>query len=326
MTCEAARQRIVLSLYGELADDGRLEVEAHVRDCPSCAAVLAEERRLLLVLSQRAPGDPPPALLERCRADLAAAIAAETVSGEPVRAVSAAASPGVLAWRRPGGRAPRPLRIAGASLAAAALLAFGFLAGRFATPFQSDGPDTGSALEERPGEAGSTVAGVSHLEADQESDRVSLSYDVLRRASLEGSARDPRIRRLLVETARESLNAGLRLEALEVLARQTEDRDAREALLRAVQEDDNPGARLMAVEALGRMAGRDAAVREAIVGALLGDDNPGVRVRAIDALGEARAPETNALFERLAREDPNEYVRLRSAAFLSARAASGGLR
>lgn len=324
MTCEAARQRIVLSLYGELADDGRLEVEAHVRDCPGCAAFLAEERRLLLLLSQRSSGAPPAGLLERCRADLAAAIAAETAAGEPVRAVSAA-SPGVLARLLPGGRAPRPVRLATASLAAAALLACGFLAGRFASLLQPDGPDAGAALEARPGEPGSTVAGVSHLEADQESDRVSLSYDVLRRASLEGSARDPRIRRLLVETARESLNAGLRLEALEVLGRQVEDRDAREALLWAVQEDDNPGARLMAVEALGHMAGRDAAVREAIVGALLGDDNPGVRVRAIDALGAARSPETNALFERLAREDPNEYVRLRSAAFVSSRAASGGL-
>ena len=91
----------------------------------------------------------------------------------------------------------------------------------------------------------------------------------------------------------------------------------RRALLRAVREDANPGARLKALEALQERAGEDAEVRGAIVQALLSDTNPGVRVRAIDALQAARSPETLPVLQRLAERDPNDYVRLRSAALVS---------
>jgi hypothetical protein len=296
---------MVLLLYGELEDAARRGVEAHAHECAGCGAILAEERRLSLLLSQREGTEPSAYLLRRCRADLAAAIAAET-------------APAARAWR--------PAWVTLSPVGAAVILAVGFLAGRFLPPLGPERPGRVAGLETPAGEAGSTVAGVSDLEADPESDRISLSYDVLRRASLQGSTKDPRIRRLLVETVRDSLNAGLRLEALLALSRQVEEEDARAALLRAVSEDDNPGARLMAVGALGRLAGRDAEVRGALVRALLSDGNPGVRVRAIDVLGEARSPETFPLFERLSREDPNDYVRLRSAAFVNDRPASGGIR
>ena len=52
--------------------------------------------------------------------------------------------------------------------------------------------------------------------------------------------------------------------------------------------------------------------------ALLRDRNPGVRVRAMDVLAGARGPETLPLLKRLARDDANGYVRLRSAAALEA--------
>src|SRR5258705_5092983 len=48
--------------------------------------------------------------------------------------------------------------------------------------------------------------------------RRSSDLDTLRRTSLSGTAGDPRIRRVLVDTVRDSRNAGLRLEALDVPA------------------------------------------------------------------------------------------------------------
>ena len=176
------------------------------------------------------------------------------------------------------------------------------------------------SLEKRPGttpEAGSTIANVDFHDTDPLSDRISLSYDTLRRTSLSGSAGDPDIRRVLLDTVRDSRNAGLRLEALDALRRHADNRQVRQALLRAVREDDNAGARLKALEALKEHAADDPEVRGAIVQALLKDTNPGVRVRAIDALKGARGPETLAVLKRLADEDPSEYVRLRSAALVS---------
>ena len=163
----------------------------------------------------------------------------------------------------------------------------------------------------------STIANVDFHESDPLSDRVSLSYDTLMRTSLSGSPTDPRIRRVLVETVRDSRNAGLRLLALDVLRRHLDDREVRQALVRTVREDDNAGARLAALEALKARVAEDAEVRGAVVDALVKDTNPGVRVRAVDALEGARGPETLAVLRRLADHDPNEYVRLRSAALVS---------
>jgi len=290
MNCDSARERIIVMGYGELDDASRLGLEEHLAVCSSCAAALEEERGLRELVGSTREEGPPEALLRRCRDDLRRALRAE------------AAVPGPWPWWR---------RL---SPAWAVMLALaGFVAGR-ALPgpwSRSGGP---SVDGEHAGAA--TIANVEFQEADPLSDRVSLTYDTLRRTSLSGSANDPRIRRVLIDTVRDSRNAGLRLEALDVLRRHVDNREVRTALLRAVREDDNAGARLKALEALRGRAADDPDVRGAIVQALLKDPNPGVRVRAIDALQGSRGPETLAILRRLADQDPNEYVRLRSAALV----------
>ncbi|MGH9748921.1 MAG: HEAT repeat domain-containing protein, partial [Candidatus Polarisedimenticolia bacterium] len=179
-------------------------------------------------------------------------------------------------------------------------------------------PGAGGAPSDDPGGAASgeaPVASVSDLDADPETGRVRLRYDTVRRATLEGSAADPGMRRLLVRTVREHPNDGLRLRAMEALRGRIGDAEVRTAFQEAALRDPNAGARLRAIDALAGSAAGDPGVRGAILQALLGDDNPGVRVRALDVLETARGPETRTVFERLAREDPNDYVRFRSAAF-----------
>jgi HEAT repeat protein len=199
----------------------------------------------------------------------------------------------------------------------------GFLVGRV---FPGAGFTTGGHGPDPTPEGAPTITNIDFRDSDPLSDRVSLTYDTLRRTSLSGTAGDPRIRRVLVDTVRDSGNAGLRLEALDVLRRHVDDREVRQALLRAVREDENAGARLKALEALKERAADDPEVRGAIVQALLKDTNPGVRVRAIDALKGTRGPETLAVLKRLADEDPSEYVRLRSAAWVSEMIPQEGVR
>jgi HEAT repeat protein len=52
--------------------------------------------------------------------------------------------------------------------------------------------------------------------------------------------------------------------------------------------------------------------------AVHGDANPGVRVRAIDFLARGRDRDLLPEMERLASEDPDAYVRMRSAGFVDA--------
>jgi hypothetical protein len=299
MACETARERIVLDLYDELDAAGAAALGEHLRGCPGCAVAAAEERRLMRILAAAADPAPPEDLLEECRARLREAIA------------PAAARPW---WSRV---RPSP------ALAAGLFLAFGFLLGRVVP-----GPVGGGGARPGAGAAGQSapVETVSDLLADKDAGRVSLRYDVRRQATLEGPPADPEIRRLLIETARDNANSGLRLEALEALQALSDHDDVRQALLDIARHDDNPGARLKAIGALAPRAGRDPEARGAILQALLGDDNPGVRVRAVDALQETRGPDVLPVFERLAREDPNDYVRLRSASYVTHAAGGGGSR
>jgi HEAT repeats/Putative zinc-finger len=297
MRCDTSRESIVLMIHGELEGAERLDLEAHLRECPTCSAALEEERRLVALFARTPDDGPSPDLLRRCRDGLHRALVGETTPGK-----AAGTQPVSRTWR---------LRLSPAW--ALALLAAGFAVGR-ALP-GAGLPSLGPRPDTAP-EAGTTIANVDFHETDPRSDRVSLTYDTLRRTSLSGTAGDPQIRRVLVDTVRDSRNAGLRLMALDVLRGHADDREVRAALVRAVRDDDNAGARLKALDALRGRAADDPEVRGAIVEALVKDTNPGVRVRAIDALQGTRGPETQAVLKRLADQDPNEYVRLRSAALL----------
>ncbi len=302
MRCEENRERIVLLACGELDEAARRELEAHLARCGDCAAALEGERRVIDLAARIPEEEPSGVLLQRSRDGLRRVLRAE-----PAPATTAGAGVSSRPWSR-------RLRLSPAWVLA--LLVAGFLAGRVfpgaGLPSLQHRPDAAAAPE-----GPATIANVDFHESDPLSDRVSLSYDTLRRTSLSGTASDPRIRSVLVDTLRDNRNAGLRLEALDVLRRHVDDREVREALLRAVREDDNAGARLKALEALKTRVADDPEVRGAVVHALLRDGNPGVRVRAIDALAGARGPETLAVLKRLADQDPNEYVRLRSAALVS---------
>lgn len=322
MNCDMARRFLLLLQHDELDASERRDLEEHLRACEACGAALSEEHRLHAFLAETAPAAPED-LLERCRRDLSAALsrgavpAAHRADAAPVPSLPFAL--GVRGfWAR--------VRLSPAF--ALGLLLAGFLAGWMAMGdgLRVFGRLAGSALGGGEAEAG--VTNVSAVAADPKSDRIKVSYDTLKRASLEGSAQDPAIRRLLVATVRDSLNAGLRLDALDALSRQAGDDEVRQTLVRTVREDANPGARLRALDALEGGVRHDPLVRAAVVGALLKDGNPGVRVRAMDILAGARDSETRRVFERLAREDPNDYLRMRSAEMAEdlAPAAVGGHR
>jgi hypothetical protein len=156
---------------------------------------------------------------------------------------------------------------------------------------------------------------------------------------VQGSADDSEIRRVLayVIAHGEKFDPGVRLDSLDVLRGHTSDPQVRAALCDAALRDGNPAVRLKALEALDGL-GADASVQQARLGALAEDGNSGVRIAAVNALlaslGGVDAPATSgslaspalpaALLDPQALEilrdreqnDPNNYVRMRSAAVL----------
>src|SRR6266571_2612770 len=107
MLCDKYREPIVLMIHGELEGAERLDLEAHLRDCPTCSAALEEERRLIRLLARAPDEGPSPDGLRRA---LGEETAAERGSGT---------APASRSWR---------LRLSPAW--ALALLAAGFAVGR----------------------------------------------------------------------------------------------------------------------------------------------------------------------------------------------------
>jgi hypothetical protein len=144
--------------------------------------------------------------------------------------------------------------------------------------------------------------------------------------SIEGAPEDADVERALtfvLENAQQ-FDPGARMDSLNVLRTRAADPGVRRSLCDAARADTNPGVRMKALESLQGF-GQDPLVRQTILDALENDTNSGVRVSAINLLvtslqtgsepGSVDSQTVSVLRDRL-RNDPNNYVRLQSAAAL----------
>jgi hypothetical protein len=115
-----------------------------------------------------------------------------------------------------------------------------------------------------------------------------------------------------------------RLESLDVLRTCAADPEVRRSLCTAARADQDPGLRRKALETLQGFE-QDRAVRQTILDALQNDSNSGVRVQAMNLLinilqAESPSvppdPQIIAVLRGRLRNDPNNYIRLQSAAAL----------
>ena len=142
---------------------------------------------------------------------------------------------------------------------------------------------------------------------------------------VQGSPSDHDVRLALVRALRagDNFDPDVRLDSVELLRPLLEDVDVRQALCQAARTDQNASVRLKAVDAL-RGFEHDDLVRQTLLDALQHDKNPGVRVEAVSALRsflETQPDQTPLRDDRISRvlaerqaKDPNEFVRMQSAA------------
>ncbi|MCL4794909.1 MAG: HEAT repeat domain-containing protein [Bryobacteraceae bacterium] len=302
MTCEEARESLMLLSYGELTFDQEETLELHLAECPSCAAERLRMERLeeMLALGE---AEPPPGLLARCRRDLAVKIEDEN---RPMRRFS----PRRL-WRDWFVYTPLWLRPVGAML----MLAIGFVGAQFVPAGSLAGLGGGAAAEP-------VMSRVRFVSPD-ESGRVRVVMEETRQREFTGYMNDHRIRQALLAAASDPADPGLRVESMELLKNQGQQDDVKQALLNALRADVNSGVRLKALEGL-KPYSREPEVRTVLAQVLLNDDNPGVRTQAIDLLIQSNEPEVAGILQQLLEREDNSYVRTRSQRALAEMKASVG--
>lgn len=304
MNCDSAVQLLPLYLYGELPPEEEGRLEEHLEGCPECSREIARQKMLHAALDRRAM-EPEAALLAECRRNVARAVSGECAL--PVRPAGA--------WRRLR-EAVTELFASAARVrvpaGAVALVALGFLAGRF----------TGA----RPGPAAvapdATIASVRSIQPD-DSGRVRIALDETHRRTVSGNLEDHSIQQLLLAAARDENNPGVRVESMELLKDQAGSADVRRALLDAATRDDNAGVRMMALDGLKQFSS-DPDVRRTLAQVLMRDDSAALRIRAVDMLTAHQDDSMVGVLQNVVQKEDNGYVRSRCERMLREMNASVG--
>ena len=330
--CQEIEQIAVLYACDELDPVVRAALEAHMAKCPMCAAVVSRETRLhqeIASFDQPADSlDRSGLLLAQCRSELAEAL--DDKHGRANQPGWRAVFSPVAWWT-----VFRDTLVYHPAMSMAALMVAGFLAGvagqrlRVTPPAAPRPVMTVSATpkltEQELQSAGSAnVAWVTP--SGSRTPRVQVQLMSQAPMNIVGAPDDTDVQRALtyVLANGQQFDASARMDSLEVLRTRCADPEIRRSVCNAALSDSNPGVRIKALEAL-RGFEQDSAVRQTLIGALRNDENSGVRVEAINLLLDAlRAekpsgaddPKILAILRDRLRNDPNNYIRLQSAAAL----------
>jgi hypothetical protein len=347
VNCKDIAPLLVFYLCDEVSEEERGLVEAHLANCSACSALLAEEHQLhstMLAGPQSADElDASGILLAQCRSELAESL--DDLSAPPLQEHWRP-----FGWLR-GWMALRPvwsgaLLILFGALAGTQVLPW-LQNGKNNTNSQAMNVVARPPLTPNQW-ANMTFSGINiSPSSGPGAPNVQLQLNAEQPIVLSGSVEDSDIRGTLTYVVEngERFDAGLRLDCLEALKTVARDQQVRSALIKAALKDQNPAVRMKALEAL-RGAASDDGVRQALLEALQHDSNPGVRVEAVNMLvaslqgDQSDTPETDPVapvvagpterglppadelepvvrvLQRLQRQDPSRYVRLRSAAAL----------
>ena len=292
MNCQLAREHILLLLYHELDFARRDGVEAHLNACGDCARLYSTEREFLRSLNQRAT--PPKDLMAKSHYDLMRSVHSSRIE----QSTTVKCWKGF--WRSLG--LSRPIW---QPTAVVTLLLLGFFVGRTSSPNVDSSPNSGHDT------FGATAADIESVRLNADKTSVEIIIEQVKRRTIEGSLRDPNIQELLLSTALNYPNSGVRLDTIDALKNRVEDHKVKRVFQRAMIEDDNAGVRLKAFEAL-KPHRRDPEIRNAFLKVLMTDENPGMRVEAINVLTELPDRRLVEPLQKLVGRDTNRYIRLRS--------------
>jgi hypothetical protein len=322
--CHEIESQLILAAAEELNPADLADLNEHISRCPRCAAALQCEKDLIASLAENRR-EPNASLLASCRASLEDALDREE-EGSWLRHRFGALLP--ADWL-----APRP------AWSAALLVLIGFSVGVLGPRFlRTPSPPLTSVAPQVPDLPLPTapdsintpidlrtaqVAGINVLPArGGDNPQVELQMRTQQPFRMQGTVNNENVKSVLINILlhNDRFDPDVRLDAVDLLRARNNDDDVRSALCHAVHTDRNAAVRLKALEALNGAEPEDI-IRQTLLDALVDDQNPGVRVEAINALRDmaAKGQVTSddhmlAVLRERMHKDPNNYIRLQSAA------------
>jgi hypothetical protein len=169
-----------------------------------------------------------------------------------------------------------------------------------------------------------TVASISSIVRQPNSEMVEVRYNQMVPQRIEGSLDDPAIRQLLMLASENSTSAGVRDDSVGLLAAECraghscQAAGIRDALMVALRYDKNAGVREKALQGLEPYVAEDVRVRDAVLEALLNDGDPRIRTESINILEPVEADTSvRQVLHSVASSDRNPHIRTASMQVLS---------
>lgn len=260
MTCTQVREQLPALLDDRLATAAVRDLRAHLAACPDCERELAALSQTLRALDAMPTPFPTPRLRARVYAAIAAEEHALRSAPAPIAPEPRSARPLWLRWIQP--------------LAAAALLALGFILGQRQTP----APVAAPALATIDAPDAATQRELAELRQKMDSMSQLVGYSILQQQSLSSNER---LRGVLTSAA----------------VAQPDDKTIND-LIGALALDPSANVRLNALEALYTHADLDV-VRAGVLTSLPREQSPLVQISMIDFLAAARDREAAPALRKL---------------------------
>lgn len=260
MTCTQVREQLPALLDDRLATAAVRDLRAHLAACPDCERELAALSQTLRALDAMPTPSPTPRLRARVYAAIAAEEHALRSAPAPIAPAPRSARPLWLRWIQP--------------LAAAALLALGFILGQRQTPAPvvAPAPATIAAPD------AATQRELAELRQKMDSMSQLVGYSILQQQS---RSSNERLRGVLTSAA----------------VAQPDDKTIND-LIGALALDPSANVRLNALEALYAHADLDV-VRAGVLTSLPREQSPLVQISMIDFLAAARDREAAPTLRKL---------------------------
>lgn len=307
MTCDQAKDDLVLLAYEELPEQQKAELELHMHGCPECEQELERLNAFSALMQQEAVPTVTPNLLAASRMRLDEALdQAGTASWWSYLRAGA-----VRTWQH----------LYAAPALATMLVGIGFLSGNALTRYQAaHTPPPPPSAAQYSASTGS-IGAVSAVSKTGDPDVVEVNYNRIVPTTFRGRIDEPETR-LLLMAAQKSADNDVRVDGVSYLARacdaghmcdhgsQTEDQSVRDALLVRLHYDKSPAVRLKALAGLKRFVAEDQKVRDSVLEALMTDHSAEVRTEAVGMLAPVHADSSvRQVLHTVSTQDQNPYIR-----------------
>lgn len=309
MTCDQAKEQLVLLAYEELPEEQQATLELHTIGCATCQ----EEMVLLETFSHT------------MSADVVPAVSPNLLASARMRLDDALDEAGTGSWfqRARLGAARTWQHLYSAPALATFLIGTGFLSGNVLTRYQvasATQPSQVAALPAQDQDQGS-IGVVSGITQTGDPDVVQVKYNRIVPTTFRGRINEPETRALLMAAQRSADNT-VRVDGVSYLARacdaghmcdhgsSDEDSSVRDALLVRLSYDKSPAVRLKALTGLRRFVAEDQKVRDAVLQALMSDRSAEVRSEAITMLTPVQGDSSvRQVLHTVSTQDTNPYIR-----------------